>query len=51
MADDCPNVASHYEPGIPEGYVQRQEWFTRMRKQYIQKRCQGCELWVIWVKK
>ncbi len=49
--DDCPDVAEHHQPGIPEAYVKRQEWFTKMRKTHTQKRCQGCGLWVVWVKR
>ncbi len=47
----CPDVDKHHQPGIPEAYVQRQEWFVKMRKTHTQKRCQSCALWVIWVKK
>lgn len=51
MSDDCPDVADHYEPGIPEDYVKRREWATKMRRTHTQKRCRGCGLWAIWVKK
>ena len=48
---DCPVVDTHNQPGIPEAYITRQEWFVKMRKTHTQKRCQGCGLWVIWEKK
>ncbi len=49
--DACSNKANHNEPGRPEDYVKRQEWFAKMRRTHTQKRCQGCGLWVIWEKK
>ena len=48
---ECPNDADHHEPGKPEAYLKRQEWAAKLRKTHIQKRCQGCALWVIWEKK
>ncbi len=50
-AERCPREEEHYEPGKPDGYLDRQEWFKEMAKTYQQTRCDGCNLYVIWVPK
>lgn len=45
---DCPNIDQHHEPGKPAGYVARQEWFVKMNKTHRQRRCSGCNLYVVW---
>jgi hypothetical protein len=47
----CTNVAEHHQPGIPDGYIQRAEWFRLMGKTHRQTQCSGCGLYVVWVPK
>jgi hypothetical protein len=47
----CPNAKNHHQPGIPDGYLDRQDWFEKMAKTHVQTFCPSCRLWVIWVPK
>jgi hypothetical protein len=45
----CPNKAEHYPepPGL--SYTGWDEWARTMSKTHVQRRCPGCNLFVIWV--
>lgn len=47
----CPKSAQHHQPGIPDGYLERQDWFRAMAKTHQQLRCDACRLFVVWKKK
>ncbi len=44
---DCPNAAGHTP--CPEGYVAWHAWAGRMAQKHGQRRCAGCDLYVIWI--
>lgn len=46
---DCPNSAKHTPS--PTGYVAGSVWAGRMLRTHIQRACEGCGLWVIWIPK
>ena len=35
----------------PEGYLQWHAWAEKKSKTHKQKKCPGCGLWAIWVKR
>ena len=49
--NDCPRRSKHTRANMPDSYNARQEWATRMTKQYRQTRCDGCGYWAIWERK
>ena len=44
------NLCSKHTP-CPSGYVEWHEWAEKKSKTHKQKRCAGCGLYSIWVKK
>lgn len=43
----CPNAADHTPQ--PEGYLAWHAWASEMAWKYRQRRCGGCDLYVVWV--
>lgn len=48
--DACPLREDHVQ-GEPDGYLAWHEWAAEKSKTHIQRKCQGCGLFVIWVPK
>jgi hypothetical protein len=46
---ECPNGDNHTE--CPGGYTDWHEWAARMHKTHTQRKCPGCGLYRIWVKR
>lgn len=42
----CPNIEDHTPS--PEGYLQWQAWAESMGKTHKQRKCTGCNRYVIW---
>lgn len=42
----CPNQAEHTP--CPVGYLEWWSWAERMNRTHGQRRCPGCNRWVIW---
>lgn len=42
----CPK--RHLHAPAPDGYIARQEWFSKMALTHRQLRCPGCGLWKVW---
>ena len=35
----------------PSGYLEWHEWAERMTRTHEQRRCAGCGLWAVWVRR
>lgn len=46
---DCPNEEQH--TAQPRGYAAWDAWSEQMQKTHVQRRCEGCNRWAIWVPK
>jgi hypothetical protein len=46
---ECPNKSKHTK--CPEAYLQWHDWADKKSKTHKQIKCEGCGLYVIWVKK
>lgn len=47
---NCPNKKKHTK-GQPEGYLEWQDWAAKKDLTHKQIKCDGCGLFVIWVKR
>lgn len=47
---NCPNKKKHTK-GAPEGYADWFDWAEKKEKTHKQTRCEGCGLYVIWVRR
>jgi hypothetical protein len=47
--EDCPLRALHTPE--PEGYIQWHAWAREMGRTHDQRRCDGCGLYAIWVRR
>jgi len=49
LRENCPNREQHTP--CPSGYLDWHAWAKRMDHTHRQVRCEGCELFLIWVPK
>lgn len=47
LGENCPNASEHRH--APAGYIAASAWANRMMHGHIQRKCAGCDRWLIWV--
>lgn len=47
IAANCPQVEGH--TASPSGYMEFHDWAYDMDRTHVQRQCDVCKMWVIWV--